>query len=164
MTKPSIMDRTKANFEEGAYQGVAQSAVTNVTNLIIAGMKSSGLDEQSVEKLSELLNTKIGFAAISMAIGSGVMLIPDGYAENKHVQKLADKCQQNASAAGVEQLISFIVNILKPSIDAALASSKELKMLDKLQESSTPVRVKLDDISDEEALMIQQMRQAKVAS
>lgn len=126
----SFADRLKRNMEEGAYQGAADVAVKNAIDLGIVALKASGVDPDMANKLSEFMKTPIGYGLISMAIGSGVMFIPGEYAKNPHVAKLADKCQQNGSAAGVSAVISFAVNFLKPAIDSAISNSEQLKLVE----------------------------------
>ena len=96
MTK-SNFDWVKGNLEEGLYQGVASSAVDNLSKALLKALEDTNVDPVTLAVFQKGLEDPMGKALLSLLVGSGVHFIPvETLQQNKHLQKVADKCVQNA--------------------------------------------------------------------
>lgn len=131
-----------ARAQEGAIQGMAASAVNLVRQGILTAMKKSGKDDFTIGVIAGFLESEMGFVLLSAAIGSAVHFMPvDTVQSNNKIQKVADKCMENATAKGIEQLTDLAMNFVMP----ALMSAVEGKASPFAQEDQKNVRVQLED-------------------
>lgn len=166
-SKKSFTERNVENIREGAYQGLATKVVDGVAEGVILALKKSGMDEVSVAMIESVINTPIGKSLIAMGIGSGAQFLPGEYGQNEHVQHIADKCVQNAGAAGITELINLATAFLLPAFQNAIAGNKQLEMLDKLSGNTSKFRVTdmpkdQDDVSEDELAEFRAFKQQKL--
>lgn len=136
--KPTANNWLRSRLEEGALQGMAASAVKFTQQGIVAAMKKSGKDNFTISVISDFLESEAGVMLISAGIGSAIHFMPmETLQKNDKVQKIADKCMENAAAKGVEQLSELAMNFILPALMEA-TNSKELELF----ESKNNIRVK----------------------
>lgn len=180
--KISFADRFKNNAIEGAYQGAARVAIDTFIEGIILTMKKSGVDESSIMIATAFLKSDVGTAIVSGAIGASVPYVPVDVMNNPVVEKIADKCVQNAVADSSELMANIAMKYVKPALEAAVSSFNKAAapaITGKLGifETEVPkVRVtkeassekvsssSIDDLSDEEILMLMEKRRSQSAT
>ena len=111
------------NLEEGLYQGLATSSINNLSLIILSVVKNQNFDQESVMMIEKFLSSKLGFVFLNFAIG---LLVNNLNIENKHINKISEKCMQNVSATGVEEVIKFAINFIIPSLLEAINSNKDI--------------------------------------
>ena len=137
----SNMDFFKNNLIEGAYGGVAVVAVENVKKGLLAAAKSAGADEMSLAMASTFLDTPAGKSILSILVGSGVRFIPaDIVQQNPHLQKVAEKCIQNAGSEGAQYAFKLATSYIMPALLNAVKDSPQLNMLNSIN-AADKVRV-----------------------
>jgi hypothetical protein len=130
----NAMDFFTKNLIEGAYAGVAAQVIDRLGDSIILAMKKGGLDEVSVTIIESGIKTPIGKAFLSMLVGSGIHFIPaDFLQQNKHLQKVADKCVQNAGSEGVQAVFNLAMTFLLPALMGAINDNPQIKALESLE-------------------------------
>jgi len=130
----NAMDFFTKNLVEGAYAGVAAQVIERLADSIILAMKKGGLDEVSITIIESGIKTPIGKAILSMLVGSGIHFIPaDFLQQNKHLQKVADKCVQNAGSEGVQAAFNMVMTFVLPALMGAINDNPQLKALDSLE-------------------------------
>lgn len=112
-TQSNFTNRLKSNLKEGAYQGLANSVISNLQTLIANYVESSNLKEEQIKAISDLLESEYGFIFLSMIVGAGSQFIEIPNINNDHIQKVADKCIQNSSGKFVEIITESFANVLK---------------------------------------------------
>lgn len=112
------------NLEEGLYQGLATSSINNLSLIILSVVKNQNFDQESVMMIEKFLSSKLGFVFLNFAIG---LLVNNLNIENKHINKISEKCMQNVSATGVEEVIKFAINFIIPSLLEAINSNKTIE-------------------------------------
>lgn len=112
------------NLEEGLYQGLATSSINNLSLIILSILKDKNFDQESLKIIEKFLSSKLGFVFLNFAIG---LLVNNSNIENKHINKISEKCMQNVSAIGVEQVINFTTNFILPSLLEAINSNKAIE-------------------------------------
>lgn len=112
------------NLEEGLYQGLATSSINNLSLIILSIVKNQNFDQESVMMIEKFLSSKLGFVFLNFAIG---LLVNNSNIENKHINKISEKCMQNVSATGVEEVIKFAINFIIPSLLEAINSNKAIE-------------------------------------
>lgn len=112
------------NLEEGLYQGLAASSINNLSLIILSIVKNQSFDKESVMMIEKFLSSKLGFIFLNFAIG---LLVNNSNIENKHINKISEKCMQNVSATGVEEVIKFAINFIIPSLLEAINSNKAIE-------------------------------------
>lgn len=137
----SNMDFFKDNLIEGAYSGVAVVAVENVKKGLLAAAKAAGADEVSLGMASMFLDSPAGKSLLSIAVGSGVRFIPaDIVQQNPHLQKVAEKCIQNAGSEGAQYAFKLATSYIMPALLGAVKDSPQLNMLNSIN-AADKVRV-----------------------
>ena len=127
----SNMDFFKNNLIEGAYGGVAVVAVENVKKGLLAAAKSAGADEMSLAMASTFLDTPAGKSILSILVGSGVRFIPaDIVQSNPHLQKVAEKCIQNAGSEGAQYAFNLATTFILPALLNAIQSNPQISLLE----------------------------------
>ncbi len=175
-TKISFTDRLKNNAIEGAYQGAARVAIDTFIEAIVFTMKKSGVDESSIMLATAFLKSDIGTAIVSGAIGASVPYVPVDVMNNPVVEKIADKCVQNAVADTGQLMAEIALKYVKPALEAAANSfnkvsvpsfieAPKVRVNNEAKETSTVEKHTIDDLSDEEILMlIQKRREGQAAT
>lgn len=175
-TKISFTDRLKNNAIEGAYQGAARVAIDTFIEAIVFTMKKSGVDESSIMLATAFLKSDIGTAIVSGAIGASVPYVPVDVMNNPVVEKIADKCVQNAVADTGQLMAEVALKYVKPALEAAANSfnkvsvpsfieAPKVRVNNEPKETSTVEKHTIDDLSDEEILMlIQKRREGQAAT
>lgn len=129
------------NLVEGAYAGAAASTIDNLAKGLLAGMKKAGLDDASLMMAEMMMNHPVGKVALAMMVGSGINLLPVEYVKNNtHIQKIGEKCIQNAGAQGTQFALEGVMNFLLPALMNAIQDNPQIKMLDQLN-SGAKLRV-----------------------
>jgi hypothetical protein len=130
----NAMNFFTSNLVEGAYAGVAAQVIDRLGDSIIVAMKKGGLDEVSVAIIESGIKTPIGKAFLSMLVGSGIHFIPaDFLQQNKHLQKVADKCVQNAGSEGVQAVFNLAMTFVLPALMGAINDNPQIKALESLE-------------------------------
>lgn len=122
----------KQNAQEGIYQGIAASAINNLSISLIKLLESLNVDEVSIKIFKDFIETDLGKSALSALIGAGIHLAPnDKIKNNTHIQKVADKCIQNASSKGIEHGANLAMNFILPALLNAVNTpqAKSLELL-----------------------------------
>ena len=141
----STIDFFKSNLVEGVYQGAAHSAVENLGKSLIAAMEQTGVDEVSINLAKQFVEHPMGKATLSLMLGAGIHFIPVEMIQgNKHLQKVAEKCIQNASSEGTQVALNAALNFVLPAMLNAVNNNKQLAMLDSIA-PDTKVRVETKD-------------------
>lgn len=157
MTK-SNFDWVKGNLEEGIYQGVASSALDNLSKAMLKGLEETNVDPATIAILKKSLEDPIGKAFLSLLVGSGVHFIPvETLQQNKHLQKVADKCVQNASSEGVQQAVNLAINFILPALTNAISNNPQLKMLESIggqADANLRVLPEASKVEDAEKLVV----------
>lgn len=131
MTNKSAGNWFAEQAKNGVYQGLARVSVENLAKAIIFGLKKSeGLDDVSLAIIENFLKSKLGNAMLSGLVATGVHFAPiDNIQGNEHIQNVANKCLENATSDGVQELAGFAMEYVIPSITEAikplLEASKE---------------------------------------
>lgn len=137
----SNTDFFKNNLIEGAYSGVAVVAVENVKKGLLAAAKAAGADEVSLGMASMFLDSPAGESLLSILVGSGVKFIPaDVIQQNPHLQKVAEKCIQNAGSQGAQYAFKLATSYIMPALLGAVKDSPQLNMLNSIN-AADKVRV-----------------------
>lgn len=144
-TKPNTIDWLKKNAEEGAYAGMATSATNNLAKTLVKTAEANNVSPEALKLMKDIFESSLGKAGLASAIGAGIHFIPvDAVQNNKHIQKVADKCVQNASSTVTEEAINSLLGLVLPAIMGAINTSPQLQAIEKLNALST----KEDDIEE----------------
>lgn len=145
MTKPNTLDWLKKNAEEGAYAGMAASATNNLAETLVKTAEANNVSPEALKLMKDIFESSLGKAGLASAIGAGIHFIPvDAVQNNKHIQKVADKCVQNASSTVTEEAINSLLGLVLPAIMGAINTSPQLQAIEKLNALSA----KEDDIEE----------------
>ena len=148
------------NLVEGAYAGAANEVINNLAKSLVAAIKASGMDEFSVKTIEEGLNSPVGKILLSIAVGTGVRFIPiDFIQQNPHMQKVAEKCVENAGSKGTQFALNGVMNFVLPAVLGAIQDNPQLKLAEQIGALTTPTKARVesnvkdlaDDLSEEEA-------------
>lgn len=148
------------NLVEGAYAGAANEVINNLAKSLVAAIKASGMDEFSVKTIEEGLNSPVGKILLSIAVGAGVRFIPlDFIQQNPHMQKVAEKCVENAGSQGTQFALNGVMNFVLPAVLGAIQDNPQLKLAEQIGALTTPTKARVesntkdlaDDLSEEEA-------------
>lgn len=113
------------NLQEGMYNGMSNTAIEAVSNSIINMLNSSNMNKDTINTITNIINSEFGKMAISMAIGSSVHLMPiDSIKDNVHIQKLSDKCIENAGSKATQ----YFINVFMTSIMQAINSNEKFRV------------------------------------
>lgn len=136
----------KRNVESGVKQGMARTAIKNVIKGILLALEKANVSEVDIAIAKQFLESKPGTAIVSAMIGASVHFMPvDKIQENKLIQDVADKCVENATSDGVEEIANVVMNLIYPAIANAI-SSKGSSSIYSLLDS----KVRVDDAEDVE--------------
>lgn len=125
------IDFFKKNIIEGAYAGTAIVAVDNIKKAILSAAKAAGADEASLAIASTFFDTPAGKAILSIIVGSGVKFIPvDIIQENPHLQKVAEKCIQNAGSEGAQYALNLATTFILPALLNAIQNNPQISLLE----------------------------------
>lgn len=148
------------NLVEGAYAGAANEVINNLAKSLVAAIKASGMDEFSVKTIEEGLNSPVGKIILSIAVGAGVRFIPlDFIQQNPHMQKVAEKCVENAGSKGTQFALNGVMNFVLPAVLGAIQDNPQLKLAEQIGALTTPTKTRVEpnvkdlveDLSEEEA-------------
>ena len=148
------------NFAEGAYAGAANEVVNNLAKSLILAIKASGMDEGSVKIIEDGMNSQLGKICLAMMVGTGIKFIPVNLLqENKSLQKIAEKCVENAGSQGTQFALNGAMNILLPALLGAIQDNPQLKLAEQVGALTAPTKARVesnpkdlaDDLSEEEA-------------
>lgn len=148
------------NLVEGAYAGAANEVINNLAKSLVAAIKASGMDEFSVKTIEEGLNSPVGKILLSIAVGAGVRFIPlDFIQQNPHMQKVAEKCVENAGSNGTQFALNGVMNFVLPAVLGAIQDNPQLKLAEQIGALTTPTKTRVEpnvkdlveDLSEEEA-------------
>lgn len=157
MTK-SNFDWVKGNLEEGLYQGVASSAVDNLSKALLKALEETNVDPVTLAVFQKGLEDPMGKALLSLLVGSGVHFIPlETFQQNKHLQKVADKCVQNASSEGVQQVVNLALKFVLPALTNAISNNPQIKVLESIggqADSNLRVLPEASKVEDAEKLVV----------
>lgn len=133
MTNKNFPSFITANLVEGAYAGAAASTIDNLAKGLLAGMKKAGLDDASLMMAEMMMNHPVGKAALAMMVGSGINLLPVEYVQNNtHIQKIGEKCIQNAGSEGVQFALEGAMKYVLPALMNAIQSTPQLSLLEQV--------------------------------
>lgn len=143
------------NLVEGAYAGAAATTIDNLAKGLLAAMKKAGMDEASLMMAEMMMNHPVGKSALAMMVGSGIHFIPVEYVQNNpHIQKIGEKCIQNAGSEGVQFALEGAIKYVLPALMSAIQSTPQLSLLeqvnpgDKLRVPASASASKEEDIPD----------------
>lgn len=137
----SFSDFIADNLVQGAYAGAAASTIDNLAKGLLIAMKKAGLDEASLMMAEMMMNHPVGKSALAMMVGSGIHFIPVEYVQNNpHIQKIGEKCIQNAGSEGVQFALEGAIKYVLPALMSAIQSTPQLSLLEQVN-SSEKLRV-----------------------
>lgn len=152
----SFSEFLTSNLVEGAYAGAAASTIDNLAKGLLVGMKKAGLDDASLMMAEMMMNHPMGKSLLALMVGSGIELLPvEAVKNNPHIQKIGEKCIQNAGSEGVQFALEGAMKYVLPALMGAIQSTPQLSLLEQVN-SSEKLRVptsasanKEEDIPDE---------------
>ena len=129
----SFSEFLTSNLVEGAYAGAAASTIDNLAKGLLVGMKKAGLDDASLMMAEVMMNHPMGKSLLAMMVGSGIHFIPVEYVQNNpHIQKIGEKCIQNAGSEGVQFALEGAIKYVLPALMSAIQSNPQLSLLEQV--------------------------------
>lgn len=151
----SFSEFLTSNLVEGAYAGAAASTIDNLAKGLLVGMKKAGLDDASLMMAEMMMNHPMGKSLLALMVGSGIELLPvEAVKNNPHIQKIGEKCIQNAGSQGVQFALEGAMKYVLPALMNAIQSTPQLSLLEqvnsgeKLRVPTSPSPSKEEDIPD----------------
>lgn len=131
---------------EGSYQGAAKVAVnTFIEGLCIAAEKANPFYGSLIK---EFAKTDHGFVLLSGLMGAGIHFAPVDFVQSEKMQKIADKCVENAVGDGLNSVANFFGAFIAPAFQAAEKSM--LRVEQKIE--------KKNDLEEEEEILQEQLQ------
>lgn len=129
----SFSEFLTSNLVEGAYAGAAASTIDNLANGLLVGMKKAGLDDASLMMAEMMMNHPMGKSLLALMVGSGIELLPvEAVKNNPHIQKIGEKCIQNAGSDGVQFALEGAIKYVLPALMNAIQSTPQLSLLEQV--------------------------------
>jgi len=117
----TFFDMIKSDGVKAGYR-VAATQITNGTKAgVLKLLESKGQSSENIKAISDLLDTEVGSALMSMMIGMGLTYAP-GISDDSRVQKLAGEFRVNGMAIAGNAAMETMVEYFLPVITEALAS------------------------------------------
>lgn len=124
MSDNSFVDMVKQDAVDGAYRASANQ-INKVVKATIISQLGKNTTSEGLTTISNLLDTEMGGALISMLIGLGITYTPK-ISEDPRALKLAKEFRVNGMSTGMNQVIEMIVPAFTdvmnklPSVDVSL--------------------------------------------
>lgn len=131
---------------EGSYQGAAKVAVnTFIEGLCMAAEKANPFYGSLIK---EFAKTDHGFVLLSGLMGAGIHFAPVDFVQSEKMQKIADKCVENAVGDGLNSVANFFGAFIAPAFQAAEKSM--LRVEQKVE--------KKNNLEEEEEILQEQLQ------
>lgn len=163
-TKDKFFDMVKKDGINAGYRVVSTQIVKGMKGAILKLLESRGTDGGKLQMFSEMLDTEIGEAVISMMLGFGMNYAPV-ISEDPRVQKLAEEFRTNGMATAGNAVVGVAMESFLPVIQNAL------KALPAVEEEKTETKARVhapsapdtDDEEEEEEKEVVKGKTMKVA-
>lgn len=124
-----FVNMTKLDAEKAAYRIAATQLSKGTKGAIVSLLQSQGTNSDTLLTISELLDTEIGAAIVSLAIGMALTYTPK-ISDDPRVIRIAKEFRVNGiSKVGDEVLetaLMYIVPVIQSSLEALPAPIKEV--------------------------------------
>jgi hypothetical protein len=118
-----FLEDAKSEAKEGMYFATANQMTKAVKAGILKMMKDKhGMDDGKLAAIASVLDTEIGSAFISWALGQGLPHIPGGIGEDARVQQLAKKFRVSGYATATGFAFDTVKEYIMPAITGAMAT------------------------------------------
>lgn len=156
MEKQNLWAMTKSDGENAAYRIASKQMVKGTKAALVAILNKQGKGDYT-EAASNLLDTEIGEAMVSMLLGYGLTYIPKVSADPR-AQRLAEEFRVEGMATAGNAVIGVALEQFLPVITQAM----ELLPPEAEEETTSKVRIATD--APELKVVVENKEEGKVAA
>lgn len=146
MSKKPLMEMFKEDTVDGAYRS-ASNQITKGTKAAILSQLSKNTSSEGIAAVSNLLDTEMGGAVMSMLIGMGLTYAPV-ISEDPRAARLAKEFRVSGISVGMDQLVGLAMNTLMPAFQEAMKSLPTVEVA--VKPAKTNKRIKVKEVTSEE--------------
>lgn len=119
--KQSFFEMVKDDGVNAGYRVAATQVTTGIRGAILTVLKNKGMDEGKLKAVSDLLETEIGRAMISVMLGYGLTYMPM-IGEDARAQRLAKEFRVEGMATVGNEIVGTLMENFLPVITQALSA------------------------------------------
>lgn len=159
MSKKPLMEMFKEDTVDGAYRS-ASNQITKGTKAAILSQLSKNTSSEGIAAVSNLLDTEMGGAVMSMLIGMGLTYAP-GISEDPRAARLAKEFRVSGISVGIDQLVNVAANTLMPAFQEAMKSLPSVEVA--VKPAKTNKRIKVKEVTEEDEEEDTELKTSKAA-
>lgn len=157
--KAPFMEMMKDNTVDAAYRSGAKQ-FTKMAKAAILSQLSKNTSSEGIAAVSNLLDTEMGTATMSMLMGLGIHYAP-GISEDPRAARLAQEFQVAGLAVGFDQIFGMLTSTLLPAFQEAMKSLPSVEVA--VKPSKTNKRIKVKEVLDEDDEESTELHSSKAA-
>lgn len=159
MSKKPLMEMFKEDTVDGAYRS-ASNQITKGTKAAILSQLSKNTSSEGIAAVSNLLDTEMGGAVMSMLIGMGLTYAPV-ISEDPRAARLAKEFRVSGISVGMDQLVGLAITTLMPAFQEAMKSLPSVEVA--VKPAKTNKRIKVKEVTEEDEEEDTELKSSKAA-